>query len=131
MGKTTENVKKHRDIKLVTRERSRNYLVSEPNYHTTTFFSENLLAREKKKVKVKMNNLVYLGLSIQEIRKTLMHEFWCDHIKRKYQYNVKLCNIDIDSFIMYIKTKDVYEHIADDVEKNLIHQIMKSKDHYQ
>ena len=78
-----------------------------------------------------MNNLVYLGLSMQEIRKTLMYEFWYDHIKRKYQYNAKLCDIDIDSFIMYIKTKDVYEDIADDVEKNLIHQIMKSKDHYQ
>ena len=52
--------------------------MSEPNYHTTTFFSENLLTREKKKVKVKLNNLVYLGLSIQDIRKTLMYEFWYD-----------------------------------------------------
>ena len=45
-GKTIENVRKHRDIKLVTTERGRNYFVSEPNYHTTKFFKENLLAIE-------------------------------------------------------------------------------------
>ena len=48
-GKTMENVRKHRDIKLVTTERRRNYLVSEPNYHTTKFFTEHLLAVEMKK----------------------------------------------------------------------------------
>ena len=48
-GKTIENVRKHRDIKLVTTERRRNYLVSEPNYHTTKFFTETLLAIEMKK----------------------------------------------------------------------------------
>ena len=45
-GITMENVRKHRNIKLVTTERRRNYLVSEPNYHTTKFFTENLLAME-------------------------------------------------------------------------------------
>ena len=48
-GKTVENVRKHREIKLVTTERRRNYLVSEPNYHTTKFFTEHLLAMEMKK----------------------------------------------------------------------------------
>ena len=50
-GKTMENVTKHRDIKLFTTERRRNYLVSEPNYHTTKFFAEHLLAIEMKKQK--------------------------------------------------------------------------------
>ena len=54
-GKTIENVRKHRNIKLVTTEEKRIKLVSEPNYHTTKHFSENLLAIEMKKVKVKMN----------------------------------------------------------------------------
>ena len=49
LGKTMENVRKHRDIKLVTIERRGNYLVSEPNYQTTKFFIENLLAIEMKK----------------------------------------------------------------------------------
>ena len=61
-GKTMENVRKHRDIKLVTTNRRRNYLVSEPNYHTTRLFSENLLAIEMKQIKVRMNKPVYLGL---------------------------------------------------------------------
>ena len=49
LGKTMKNVGKHRNIKLVTTERRRNYLVSEPNYHTTRFFVENLLAIEMRK----------------------------------------------------------------------------------
>ena len=63
-GKTMENVRNHRDIKLVTTDKKRNKLVSELNYHTTKLFSENLLATEMKKTKVKMNKPVYLGMSI-------------------------------------------------------------------
>ena len=70
-GKTMDNVRKHGDIKLVTTDKGRNQLVSEPNYHATKSFSENLLASEMKKIKVKMNKPVYLGLSILEISKTL------------------------------------------------------------
>ena len=131
-GKTMENVRKHRDIKLVTTDKRRsqlvsepNYhkrrsqLVSEPNYHTTKRFSENLLAIEMKKTKVKMNKAVYLGLSILEISKTLMYKFWYDYMKPKYDDNVKLCYMDTDNFIMHIKTEDFYKDIADDVEKRL------------
>ena len=74
-GKTMENVRKHRDIKLVTTNKRRNQLVSEANYHTRKWFSEKLLAIEMKKSKVKMNKPIYLGLSISEISKTLMYEF--------------------------------------------------------
>ena len=74
-GKIMENVRKHRDTKLVTTDKRRNQLVSEPNYYTTKWFSENLLAIAMKKIKVKMNKPVYLGLSILEISKTLMYEF--------------------------------------------------------
>ena len=74
-GKTKENVRKHRDIKLVATDIRRNQLVSEPNYHATKWFSENELAIEMKKIKVKMNKPVYLGLSMLEISKTLMYEF--------------------------------------------------------
>ena len=61
-GKTMENMRKHRNNKLVTTDKTRNYLVSEPNYHTTKWFSENLLAIEMKKTKVKMNKTIYPGL---------------------------------------------------------------------
>ena len=115
-GKTMENVRKHRDIKLVTTDKRRNQLVPEPNYHTAKWFSENLLAIEMKKRKVKMNKPVYLGLSIK-ISKTLMYEFWYDYIKPKYGDNVKLCYMDTDSFIMHIKTEDFYKDIANAIEK--------------
>ena len=112
-----EDVRKHRDIKLATTHKIRNHLFSEPNYHAMIGFSENPVATDMKKKKVKMNKPVYLGLPIPEIIKTLMYEFWYDYIKPKYQNNAKLRDMDTDSFIIYIKTKDFYEDIANDIEK--------------
>ena len=108
-GKTMKNVRKDKDIELVTTNKRRNYLVSELNSYEK-ILSENLSAKEMKKIKVKMNKPEYLGLSILEISKRLMYEFW-------YQQNAKLCWMDTDSFIIHIKTEEVYEDIANDVEK--------------
>ena len=83
-------MRKHRHIKLVATEEKRSKLVSEPNYYTTKHFSENLLAIEMKKTKVRMNNTMYLRMSVLDISKTLMYEFWYDYIKLKYNDNVKL-----------------------------------------
>ena len=116
-GKTMEHVRNHRDMELVATDKRRNQLVPEPTYHTTKWFSENLLATETKKIKVKMNKPIYLGLSILNISKTLMYEFWYDYMKTKYDDNIKLCYMDTDSFIFHTKTEDFYEDIADDVEK--------------
>ena len=69
------------------------------------------------KTKVKMNKLIYLGLSILEISKILMYEFWYDYMKPRYNDNIKLCYMDTDSFVMNIKTEDFYKDIANDVEK--------------
>ena len=77
-GKAMENVRKHRDIKLVKTEKRRNYLVSERNYHTTKFSPENVLAIEMRKTQILMNKPVYLGLSILDLSKTVMYEFWYD-----------------------------------------------------
>ena len=115
-GKTMENIRKHRDIKLVTTDKKRSKLVSEPNYHTINLISEDLSIIEMKKTKVKMNKPIYLGLSILEISKTLMYEFWYDYMKPKYNDNVKLCYMDTDSLIMNIEANDFYEDIASDVE---------------
>ena len=114
--KMMENIRKHRDIKLVTKDKKRSKLVSEPNYHTINLISEGLSIIEMKKTKVKMNKPIYLGLSILEISKTLMYKFWYGYMKTKYNDHVKLCYMDTDSFIMNIKTNDFYEDIASDVE---------------
>ena len=63
-GKTMENLRKQKDIKLATTDKRRNQLVSQPNHHTTKWFSYILLAIEMKKTKVEMNKPVYLCLSI-------------------------------------------------------------------
>ena len=116
-GKAMENVRTHRDIKLVKTDNKRNKLVSEPNYHTMKLISENLSIIEMKKVKVKMNKPIYLGLSIIEVSKIIMYEFWYDYVKKKYGDMVKLCYMDTGSLIMNIKTKHFYKDIAQDVEE--------------
>ena len=69
-----------------------------------------------KKTKVKMNKPIYLGLSILEISKILMYEFWYDYMNPKYNDNVRLCYMDTDRFIMNIKTNDFYKDFSDDVD---------------
>ena len=116
-GKTMQNIRKHRDIKLVTTNKRRSKLVSEPNYHTINYISEDLSIIEMNKTKARMNKPIYLGLSILEISKMLMYEFWYDYMKPKYGDDVKLCYMDTDSFIMNIKTQDFYKDISNDIEK--------------
>ena len=111
-----ENVRKHRDIKLVTIERRRNYLVSELNYHTTKFFTESLLAIEMRKTQILLNRPVYLRLSILDLSKTVMYEFWYDYVKPKYGGNAKFCYMNRVSFIVYVKTNNIYKDFAEDVE---------------
>ena len=115
-GKRIENVRKHGDIKKVTTDEKRNKLVSEPNYHRTKRFSENLLAIEMKKTKVKINNPIYLGMSILDISKTLMYKFWYDYFKPKYGDKAKLCYTNTESFIIHIIIEDFFEDISNDVE---------------
>ena len=116
-GKTMANMRKHRDIKLVTTKEKRIKLVSQPNYHTTKHFSDNLLVIEMKKTKVKMNKPVYLGMSILDTSKTLTYEFWYDYVKPKYKEKAKLCYMDADSFVIDIFTKYFFEDINNDVER--------------
>ena len=70
-----------------------------------------------KKTKVKINKPVYLVMSILDINKTLMYEFWYDYIKPKYGDRAKICCMDTDSFVIHIITKDTYKDIANDVER--------------
>ena len=116
-GKTMENVRKHRDINLVKTDKKRNKLVSEPNYHTMKLTDDNLAIIEMEKIKIKMKKPIYLGLSILDISKITMYEFWYDFIKSKYGSSAKLCYMDTDSFVINLKTKDFYKDIAMDVKE--------------
>ena len=116
-GKTMENVRKHHDIKLVKTDKKMNKLVSEPNFHTMKLIDNNLAIIQMRKVKIKMNKPIYLGLSILNISKITMYEFWYDYVKTKYQDKARLCYMDTDSFVVNIKTKDFYKDISQDVNK--------------
>ena len=86
-----ENIKKHRNIKLIATENRGNYLISELNYHTTKFFTENVLTIEMKKNHIFINKPVYLGRTILELSNTVMYEFKDDYVKPKYGEKVKMC----------------------------------------
>ena len=115
--KDFRNVRNHRDIKLVTSEKRRKRLVLEPNYHSSKKFSDHVMAIEMEKTIVKMNKPLYLGASLLNISKTPMYKFWYDYFKSKYGDRAKLCYMDTDSFIIYIKTENFFQDISNDVEK--------------
>ena len=115
--KTMENVRNHRDIRLVTTDKRRSILASETNFNSSKCISKVLMIMEMRKTEEVINKPMYLGEAILDISKTLMHELWYDYIKPKYGEKAGLCHMDTDSFIMHIKTDDFYRDIANDVER--------------
>ena len=108
-----ENVKKHRDIQFVTTDEKRYKIASELNYHIANHFSEIFIGNRNEKTKVKMNKPVYLGMSILDISKTLMYEFWYQYMKLKYKEKAKLYYMDTDSFVINIFTQYIFKDIND------------------
>ena len=109
-----EYVRNHRDIKLITTEARRAYLVLEPNYHTTKAFPNNLLAIEMKRTQILMNKPIYIGLSVLEISKIVMYEFCYDYVRPKYGEKKNLCYMITYSFIVYTRTEEIYIDIVKD-----------------
>ena len=70
------------------------------------------------KTQILINKTVYLGLSILDLSKTIMYEFWYDYVKLKYGEKAKLCYMDTNSFTVHVNTNDVYKDIAEDIETN-------------
>ena len=116
-GKAMENIRKHKDIKLVTNEKVYLRMVMKPNFKSGVLFGENLMGCEMGKIKVVMNKPVYLGQVILDLSKIVMYEFHYDYMKPKYGENLKLCYMDTDSLVYHIKIKDFYEDIAGDAKE--------------
>ena len=110
-----ENIRKHRNIKLVTTEEKNLHMVMCPNFKSGVLFGENLMGCEMGKIKVVMNKPVYLGQAILDLSKIVMYEFYYDYMVPKYGDRLKLCYMDTDSLVYDIKTEDFYTDIADDV----------------
>ena len=116
-GKTMENIRNHRNIKLVTNKEAYLRTVIKPNFKSGTLFGGSLMGREIGKVKVVMNKPVYLGQEILDISKIIVYEFHYDYIAPKYGEALNLCYMDTDSLIYQIETGDFYKDIADDVKE--------------
>ena len=116
-GKTMENIRRHRNIKLVNNKEDYLKSVMKPNFKSGTLLGSDLMSCEMGKVKVVMNKLVYLGQAILDLSKTIMYQFHYDYMKQKYSEDeLKLCYMDMDSLIYSIRTEDFYRDIAEDIE---------------
>lgn len=116
-GKTMENIRNRVDIKLITSEKAANKLVSKPNYHHRTIFTENLVAVHMRKTKLLFDKPVYLGMCILDLSKTLMYDFHYNYIKHKYGERAKLLFTDTDSLAYEIETEDFYSDIKPDIDR--------------
>ncbi|XP_043477531.1 uncharacterized protein LOC122508319 [Leptopilina heterotoma] len=120
-GKTMENVRKHVEIKLVTKWEGRygaEALIAKPNFHSRTIFNENLVAVELRKMEIFMNKPLYVGLAVLDVSKTLIYDFHYDYMLKKYnEKNLKLLYTDTDSLIYEIKCSDVYADMKEDIHK--------------
>ena len=120
-GKTMENVRNNRDIKLTTLEKRRKRLVSEPNYHSCKKLSNHLMTIKMKKTKFKMNKPLYLRMSVLDISKILMYEFWYNYIKSKYGDRAKLCYTILTALLITLKPKIFLKIFLMMLRNGLIH----------
>ena len=111
-----ENIRKHRNVKLVTTEEKYLKVVMKPNFKSGVLFGESLMGCEMGKIKVVMNKLVYLCQAILDLSKIVMYEFHYDYMVPNYGDRLKLCYMDTDSLVYHIKTNNFYADIADDVQ---------------
>ena len=116
-GKTMENIRKHRNIKLVTNKDKYLRTVMKPNFKSRVLFGENLMGCEMDRTKVMMKKPVYLGQTILDLSKIVMYEFHYDYMKPKFNKYLQLCYMDTDSLVYHIKTEDFYSDIVNDVKE--------------
>ena len=115
-GKTTENIRKHVNIKLVNNKKQATKLAAKPNFECCKIFDENLIAIHMKKTCIVYDKPVCLGMCILDLSKTLMYDFHYNYIKKKYGKKAKLLFTDTDSLAYEIETEDFYKDISEDVE---------------
>ena len=111
-----ENIRKHRNVKLVTNKDKYLRMVMKPNFKSGALFGENLMGCEMGRTKIVMKKPIYLGQTILDLSKIVMYEFHYDYMKPKFE-GLQLCYMNTDSLVYHIKTEDFYADIANDKEE--------------
>ncbi|XP_052799072.1 uncharacterized protein LOC128230668 [Mya arenaria] len=108
-GKTMENLRKHRSVELVHTEKRLQKVSSKPTYKMHRIFSEDLVGVELSRKKIKLNKPIFVGMSILDLSKYTMYDFYYNHLKNVYGSNVELELTDTDSFLVSCTTPDIFQ----------------------
>ncbi len=129
-GKTMENLRKRVDIKLVrTHEDIKlRKLIAKPSFARQKIFDNDLAGMHMYKDKLVLNRPIYVGMSILDLSKLLMYDFYYNNMKRKYGDRVSLLYTDTDSLLMEVQTENIYQDMNQDID--LYDTSDFPKDHY-
>ncbi|XP_070170952.1 uncharacterized protein [Polyergus mexicanus] len=119
-GKTMENVRNHSNVRLVTRWDGRygaEAMIAKPNFHNRSVFAEDLVAVELRKLEVKFNRPIYVGMCILDISKIRLYEFHYEYMLPLYRDKCRIMYTDTDSFIYRVECEDVYENMKRDIDR--------------
>ena len=113
-GKTMGNFRKRVDVRLVIDEKKLDKLTSKPTFVSSKIFNQNLMAVHKVKETLTLNRPAYVGMCILDLSKTLMYDFLCNYIKKKYNNRARLLFTDTDSLTYEIEAEDLYKDFWND-----------------
>ena len=114
-GKSMENVLNRSNINLINKNPEKLLkLIKQPNFQNAYLISNRLALVESKPIKTVFNKPIYLGVCILETSTLHMYQFWCDHLKIKYDNKIQLIYTDTDSFVIEVEKDDIYKDMFED-----------------